>query len=252
MVGNPWPALAILVLVRTGMGLQFQSVAAVGPALVAEFRLDYAALGSLVGAYLLPGVAVALPGGWLGARLGDLRLVRAGLALMALGGAASALAHGFPLLLAGRLAAGAGAALLNVFLAKMTTDLFAGRSLVVAMGWLLSAWPAGIGLALLTLGWVGAALSWRAALGATAAVALLGLALMAAYPTPRTEVGTAGRLAHPGSRRPSWRPCSRSGRCGRCSTPPWSSCSPSPRRTSSTAASRRPWRGRPPACCRGR
>ena len=189
MVGNPWPALAILVLVRTGMGLQFQSVAAVGPALVAEFRLDYAALGSLVGAYLLPGVAVALPGGWLGARLGDLRLVRAGLALMALGGAASALAHGFPLLLAGRLAAGAGAALLNVFLAKMTTDLFAGRSLVVAMGWLLSAWPAGIGLALLTLGWVGAALSWRAALGATAAVALLGLALMAAYPTPRTEVG---------------------------------------------------------------
>src|SRR5689334_2744181 len=80
----------------------------------------------------------------------------------------------------------------------MTTDLFAGRSLVVAMGWLLWAWPAGIGLALLTLGWVGAAFSWRAALGATAAVALLGLGLMAAYPAPRDpegrQAGGASRL----------------------------------------------------------
>lgn len=192
MQDRRWLALAVLVLVRVAMGFQFQSAASIGPLLVAELGIDYAALGTLVGAYLLPGIVVALPGGWLGNRFGDVRLVTFGLVLMALGGGVGALAGSYGLLLAGRLAAGVGAVLLNVFLAKLTTDLFSGRQLVIAMGWLLSAWPFGIGLALLTLGWVGEAFGAATALAATAAAALVSLGLMlTAYPRASQAGGAA-------------------------------------------------------------
>src|SRR3712207_8004456 len=45
--------------------------------------LGYAEVGSLIGLYFLPGVALALPGGLLGRRFGDTRVVAFGLALMA-------------------------------------------------------------------------------------------------------------------------------------------------------------------------
>jgi MFS family permease len=63
--------------------VQFQSVGAVGPAIVAELDLAYASLGTLVGAYSALGLALSLPAGWLAARHGERRVVLAGLGLMA-------------------------------------------------------------------------------------------------------------------------------------------------------------------------
>ena len=89
---NRWVVLALVVVARTAMGFQFQSVAAVGPFLVADLGLSYAELGTLIGLYLLPGVVLALPGGLLGARFGDRAVVLAALGLMTLGGAGLAAA----------------------------------------------------------------------------------------------------------------------------------------------------------------
>src|ERR671912_1188750 len=86
--------LAVLTFARVAYGVQFQSVGAVGPAMIADLGLDYASLGTLVGAYSTLGLALSLPAGWLIARLGD-RMVVAGLGLIAAGGLLLAVAPGF-------------------------------------------------------------------------------------------------------------------------------------------------------------
>src|SRR5688572_31200860 len=60
-----WLILAVLTFSRTAMGFQFQSVAASSPLLIEHFQFSYALLGTLIGLYLFPGVAVAIPGGLL-------------------------------------------------------------------------------------------------------------------------------------------------------------------------------------------
>lgn len=163
----------MLFLARTAMGFQFQAVAAVSPHLMRELAIDFAALGMLIGVWMLPGVAVAIPGGLLGRRFGDKRVVLAGLALMALGSFATASAQGYAAALAGRLVSGAGAVMLNVLLAKMVADWFHERGLATAMGLLVTSWPIGIGLALLVLGPLAAGTSWSLAVQASAWACIL-------------------------------------------------------------------------------
>ena len=147
-----WQILAILTLARTTMGFQFQSVAAAGPVLTSESIVSYTELGVLIGIYLLPGALFALPGGWLGKRFGDKRVVSTGLAMMTLGGVLLALSDTYEIMLIGRLVSGLGAVLLNVLVTKMVTDWFAEYRIATAMGVLISSWPLGIAIALLTMG----------------------------------------------------------------------------------------------------
>jgi predicted MFS family arabinose efflux permease len=146
-----WLILAVLVLARTTVAFQLQSLAAIGPQIVAHFDIDYALLGTLIGLYMLAGIAIALPGGMLGQRFGDRRTALAGMALMIGGGIVLMLAEDIDFLVAGRLASGIGAILVNVLLAKMVGDWFATRDTALAMALLLSSWPIGIGLALVVL-----------------------------------------------------------------------------------------------------
>ena len=83
-----WRALALLTIARTSLGFQFQSVASVSPLLVEQMGLTYPDLGTLIGLYFAPGLVIALPGGALGQRFGDKRMVVFGLLLMAVGGIA--------------------------------------------------------------------------------------------------------------------------------------------------------------------
>jgi len=147
-----WLILAALTLARTTMGFQFQSVAAVGPLLTSNSVITHAELGALIGVYLLPGALFAIPGGWLGKRFGDKRVVLTGLAMMTLGGALLALSDAYHVMFIGRLISGLGAVLLNVLVTKMVTDWFAEHRLATAMGILISSWPLGIAIALLTIG----------------------------------------------------------------------------------------------------
>jgi MFS family permease len=68
------------------MGFQFQSLPSVAPPLIADLGITYAEVGFLIGRYFLPGVVLAPPGGLLGRRFGNKRVVVTGLALMVAGG----------------------------------------------------------------------------------------------------------------------------------------------------------------------
>lgn len=174
-----WLILVTLTLARMTMGFQFQSIAAVGPRLTEESILTHTQLGTLIGLYLLPGALFAIPGGWLGQRFGDKRIVLAGLAMMTLGGAALALSELYPVMFGGRLLAGLGAVLLNVLLTKMVTDWFVGQRIATAMGVLISSWPLGIALALLTIGPLSDAIGLRWAFFVPIALSTLALLLVA-------------------------------------------------------------------------
>ena len=192
-----WLILATLTLARATMGFQFQSLATVGPVLT-DGGLSHAELGALIGIYLLPGALFALPGGWLGGRYGDKRVVLVGLAMMCVGGALLVPAVNYPIMLAGRLVAGIGAVLLNVLVSKMVTDWFAGRRLPTAMGVLISSWPLGIALALVVLGPLEQLLGLRWAFAVPVVACGLALGLLAIFyrPPPGADVGGgAGRPA---------------------------------------------------------
>ena len=177
-MSNRWIALAVVFVARLSLGFQFQSIASVSPLLVDDLRLTYAELGWLIGLFSLPGLVLAFPGGLLGRRFGERPVAVAGLALMALGALITAGSSSFLPAAVGRTLSGAGFVLANTVFAKMIADWFAGKELATAMAVMLTAWPMGIGLALVSLGAVASAFSWRTAVEAGALAAALGLALI--------------------------------------------------------------------------
>lgn len=192
-MANRWAALAIVFLTRTSMGFQFQSVAAVGPLMIGELEFNYVQLGTLIGIYMLPGAFFALPGGVMGQRFGERRVVVAGLALMIAGAVLTASAGGFATAAGGRVVSGIGAVLMNILLAKLISDWFTGKELSTAMAVMLTSWPVGLGLAAATLGGVAERLGWRWAVTMTAIAAALGLLLMLVYrEAPRSAGAAAG------------------------------------------------------------
>jgi MFS family permease len=186
---NRWAILAVLFFVRTVMGFQFQSVASVAPFIMADLNLDFAQFGILIGLYQLPGLVLAFPGGLLGRRFGDKYVVGSALMLMVMGGLMMGFKSSYALVVAGRLLSGVGAVLLNVLLVKMIADWFAGKEIVTAMGILVSSWPFGISLALVSLGSLAMISSWRVVMYLTSASCLPAFILLATIYHPPTSVG---------------------------------------------------------------
>jgi len=168
--------LAAFVAVRLSAGFQFHSVAVVAPLLVPALGLSYTEAGSLIGAYVLPAVLLSIPGGLVIQRFGDRPVLLASLALCAAGAALAAAATGFAAMLAGRVVAGTGGALVQIIVLKMATDRFAGPRMTTATATALTAWPLGIALALAVLGALAQWAGWRAALAAAAVYPVLALA----------------------------------------------------------------------------
>ncbi len=191
-----WAMLLVIFLTRTSMGFQFQSIAALTSFLVPAFALSYAEVGLLMGLFMLPGVVIAVPGGLLGQRFGSLRVVVAGLGLMIVGGMIVSYSGGLHTAALGRALGGVGGVLVNIMLARMVADWFRERELQTAMGLMLSAWPFGMALALVILGPLAAATSWRIAEYVTVAAAGLALALIAlAYKDAPAERGAPAASA---------------------------------------------------------
>jgi len=189
---NRWTILFVLFLARTAMGLQFQTVASVRPFLMGALAIDFAALGVLIGLYMLPGVVIALPGGMLGQRFGAKRVVLAGLVLMALGGVITGFGASFTAVAAGRLVAGTGAVFLNVMLTKMIADWFAGREIVTAMAVLVSSWPLGLAIGLVAFAPLAEAQGWQAVMHLSAVASLVALALVALMYRDPPDVSASG------------------------------------------------------------
>ncbi len=172
-----WVFVAAVALGRVAFGYQFQAMASLGPELRAVFGLDYAALGSLIGVYMAPGILLALPGGLLGRHYGERPVVGAGLALMAIGSLMSAVAAGPQGIGAGRVLSGAGAVMLVVMQGKMVSDRFEGRQFFTVMGLLVGGFPVGVGLVGLSLGPLIQAFGWPGMFAAGAGIAAVALLL---------------------------------------------------------------------------
>jgi predicted MFS family arabinose efflux permease len=191
-VSQRWLVLGVLAFARIAMGFQFHAVASVSPFLVGEFGIDYASVGTLIGLYLLPGIALALPGGWLGRRFGEKRMVLGGLALMAVGGVVSALGTSYAMLVAGRFITGVGVVLQFVLMTKMLADWFKDKELIFAMSLYLNGWPLGIGLALVTQVGLASAYSWRTVFFATAVLSAVTFVVLGVlYRSPSASPGAA-------------------------------------------------------------
>ncbi len=191
-LADAWAVLALLVAARTTMAIQFQSVAALGPMLVAQPGFGTGDLGLLIGLYLAPGIALAIPGGAIGARLGDARAVTLGLGLMTLGGLAMAALPAREAQIAGRAVAGLGGVLLNVLMTKMVAERFAGPRLATAMGIFVNSWPLGLAIALVALPPVAALAGTGAAFWSCAGLAAAALLVFARL-APRDAPAPARR-----------------------------------------------------------
>ncbi len=196
-----WLILAVMFLARAAMGFQFQSVASVAPFLIHSLRLNYAEIGTLIGLFSLPGAVVSLPAGLFGRHVPDKAIASAALALMAIGGVMLGLSHGYAMAFWGRLLSGVGGVMLNVALTKMTTDWFASRGIVLAMGILLASWPLGIAAGLVFQSAMAAAVGWPEvmylAAGISGLAMLLVLGLYRAPDASGRKTRKAGKTRQP-------------------------------------------------------
>lgn len=113
--------------------------------------MSLADIGILIGLYLAPGAALALPGATVGQRYGDKATVLAGLLMMLAGEILMMVSTSWSLQNCGRLIGGTGGVLLNVLMTKMVADWFAGHEIATAMAIYINSWPAGIAIALIVL-----------------------------------------------------------------------------------------------------
>ena len=174
-----WVMLGVLFAVRLAMGYQFQSVASSASHLVTEFGFSYAQVGTLIGFFLLPGIVFAIPSGLMTRAVSDKNLLMLGALAMIAGALVMAFADGPSALYTGRLITGIGGTIFNVILTKMVTDWFVEKEIVTALAVMLTAWPIGIALGLVTQGLIADAYGWPWAMHATGAAALAGLLLTA-------------------------------------------------------------------------
>jgi len=162
MPGRRWMILAVLFAARAATGFQFQSIGSTANLLMQDLGINYSEIGMLLGAYLLPGIVVAFPAGLLGQRFREKKLGLAGLAMMAISGAALGYTDGFVAALAARTIGGVGATIVVLVATKMTVDWFDSREIVLAMSLLQMSWPFGAMLALPIQAYIAQRLGWPA------------------------------------------------------------------------------------------
>jgi MFS family permease len=168
----------VLFIARFALGYQFQSVGSVAPFLRRDLGIDYAEVGLLIGAFMLPGVAISLPSGFLTRRFGDKNIVIAGMLSMIVGGVLTGVGPSYALLLVGRLLSGAGGAVLVVVMLKMIIDWFAERELFFGMAVFIIGWPIGIAAAQATQSRWAEFHPWQDVFFAAAALVAVALLLM--------------------------------------------------------------------------
>ena len=153
----------------------------------------------LLGAYLLPGVFVALPAGWLGQHIREKTLGLTGLVLMVISGAALSYSGDLAVALVARTIGGVGATIVILVATKMVVDWFDSREIVLAMSLLQMSWPFGAMVALPIQAWIGQSLGWPAVMASGAVCAAAVLCLFALLPqrTGQVQAAASGRAKLP-------------------------------------------------------
>lgn len=191
-----WRILALIFVTRTAIGFQFQTLGSVGPNLATEFGFSYAEIGTLIGLFMMPGLLVAIPAGWVGSVCSDRILITLGLIALAAGGVLSAVAHGFGFLAAGRLLCGVGFVICTLYFTKMTADWFTGRELATAMSVMVMSWPFGIAMGQIGHGWLANHDAWRYCFWmASVYCALSAMSIFVFYRPPAESAATSSSPA---------------------------------------------------------
>ena len=131
-----------------------------GDDLIVAFGLDYATIGLLIGMFMAPGLVLAMPAGFLGGYASDRSLAVTGLLAMAIGGFVSGLASDSWSVGLGRMVAGAGFLLINLYFTKMVADWFVGQEIATAMSILVTSWPIGIAMGQIGHAWLAQSFGW--------------------------------------------------------------------------------------------
>lgn len=186
-----WTPVAVAVGAGVVAALQVGKAAIAAPMLQADLHLDLGAIGWVTAIFAILGVFGGIPAGALARALGDRRMLVAGLAAVAIGGAAGALSASFAMLLASRILEGLGFLLIAVSGPAILQRVVAEAHLTIAFALWSCFMPAGMAIAMLAgpalgdwrmIWWICAAL---AVVAIAAALAVVDRADAAAPPSAR-------------------------------------------------------------------
>ncbi len=187
-----WPAVLAVLLAGIASAAQVGKVPAAMTTIGAEFGLGLGGAATLVGLFGLLAALGGLAIGLAAARIGARRALLAGVAIGTVAALAGAAAPSVPLLMAARIAEGAGFLLMTVAAPALIAGATAARDRNFAMGLWGTYMPAGVALGLLSAPVV-EALGWRTAwFGLAALLGAAGLLCWAAVPRPAMDAA-AGR-----------------------------------------------------------
>ncbi|WP_188195553.1 MFS transporter [Nonomuraea sp. SYSU D8015] len=163
------------------------------PPISADLEISLSAAGQLMTVFALAYALLSPLLAALTARLSRKRLLLLAMGVFVLGNALTALAPTYPLVLATRVIAAAGAAMFTPTASGVANALTAperrGRALALVMGGLSVSSAIGVPLGT----WLGAAASWRATLWLVTGLGVIGLAWVAAV-VPEVRMPVSGRL----------------------------------------------------------
>ncbi|GAP51839.1 MFS transporter [Streptomyces azureus] len=193
-----WPALGLLGLAQLMLILDITVVAIALPHMGAELDLSRAALTWVVSGYALAFGSLMLLGGRAADLFGARRVVLTGLAVFTAASLAAGLATGAPLLLAARIAQGAGAAMLSPAALSVVVRLFDGDERNRALGIWSALGGGGAALGVLLGGVITAGPGWSWVFFVNVPVGLVVLVSLARI-LPRLPRVATGSLDVPGA-----------------------------------------------------
>jgi len=175
-----WWILTSAMVSFYAVGTTFFVVPPLIDTLRAEFALTNLAIGVLAGAIAVPAIFLSVPLGTALDRWSPRRAGIAGLLVMLAGAVTFAVAPSFAWLLAGRVAFGAGALVINLLLARLLSVAFAGRELALAMGLFTGTYPASMIVLFSLHPWLVGRVGWRVEMGLLALLVVVAIPLHAA------------------------------------------------------------------------
>src|SRR5262252_5649165 len=176
------------------------------PLLQAQFGLSYAAIGALKAVYSGAMASGQIPSGWLAGRLGGVKVLASGTALIALGYGLAGFTGSLYGVVAGLLLAGLGGATQHPIASTLVSSAFPGMRSRTALGTYNFTGDVGKVALPALFALIAASLGWRQALLITAAIAVAGagaiLATLQSAEAPAESASKAEGKAVAGQDRP--------------------------------------------------